>query len=119
MAVLPPGTQWSQRARLRLPAAPAVRTNGAASSDAVAAVVVPTKCRRDILRLTISYLPKAGIATRARRPAAWPLLLPRNASRDAWLAPGPQRRRAPACFAAPAAGISANRHGRTAAGAPH
>src|SRR5438128_7183886 len=46
MAVLAPGTQWSHRASVRPPAAPAVRTNGAAIMVAVAAVEVAMNPRR-------------------------------------------------------------------------
>src|SRR5262245_44953155 len=50
VALLAPGTQWSQKPIDSLPAALAVRTNGAASSVADAAADVATNRRREILR---------------------------------------------------------------------
>ena len=58
MALLAPGTQWSQKPIDSLPAACAVRTNGAAIMVADAAAVVATKRRRVMLLLDMPVLPE-------------------------------------------------------------
>src|SRR6516165_3156930 len=57
-AVFAPGTQWSHNMSDSLPAAWAVRTNGAASVAADAAAVLPTNCRRVsfVFRISIPLL---------------------------------------------------------------
>src|SRR5262245_11065845 len=57
VVLLAPGTQWSQKATASLPAAPAVRTKGAATMLAAAAAVVAMNLRRDILLRLATLLP--------------------------------------------------------------
>src|SRR5947207_11874706 len=73
-ALLAPGTQWSQKPIESLPAACAVRTNGAAIIVADAAADVATKRRRVILAFFMGLSPVVVCcllsirAPRARKP---------------------------------------------------
>src|SRR5262245_49012182 len=75
--LLAPGTQWSQNPIEILPAALAVRTNGAAIMVADAAAVVAMKRLRVILFCVISVSsfsdPAARAGARLQRPAPWNL----------------------------------------------
>src|SRR5581483_228626 len=71
IAVLAPGTQWSQSAMVRLPAAPAVCTNGAATVVAVAAAEVAMNWRRVndfFLEFAMGISSLCGIRVLAGRP---------------------------------------------------
>src|SRR5581483_10096978 len=92
VALLAPGTQWSQKPIDSLPAAPAVRTNGAAIMVAEAAAVLATKRRREIL---LFFIFKCPPMSRPRRPVAGrlrPLSVRLTAHEALELAHGPGQR---------------------------
>src|SRR5438067_7380392 len=60
MTSLAPGTQWSQKATLSLPAAWAPRTKGAAANAVVAIAAVPSTRRRVIVFSAILPFLEAG-----------------------------------------------------------
>ena len=67
MASLAPGTQWSQKATLSLPAACAPRTKGAAANAVVAIAAVPSTRRRVIVFSAILPFLEAGTLLGAAR----------------------------------------------------
>src|SRR3954452_8037891 len=61
LAALAPGTQWSQKPNVSLPAACAPRTYGAVISAADVSAVAATNCRRESLLRDMTYsLPGAN-----------------------------------------------------------
>jgi hypothetical protein len=90
MAVLAPGTQWSQNPTVRLPAAPAVRTKGAATVAADAAADVAMNLRRVKVFLVICVFSRSLrllLCGERSGPSEWHLRL---------AAPESRRQRAPA-----------------------
>src|ERR1700738_5106384 len=84
LALLAPGTQWSQKPIVSLPAACAVRIYGAVISAADDIAVAATNCRRESFLRDMAFLPGEPIGELkllcfwfiyqpGRKPDCWPL----------------------------------------------